>query len=156
MNNNNFICQHYCLLSPNQCYYCHSQEIFSSSYRCCSCSIPIEEILTWIIICSLIFLLYNTIKLCIIIFVILFIIYWIYKQTELRRLFNEFYQKRFNSKSLIVTDSLIEDNNVSSSINRHMNPDEHTQELNDNDSNSLSTKTLSNSSNISTKISPNK
>jgi hypothetical protein len=152
MNNNNLICQHYCLLSPNQCYYCHSQEIFSSSYRCCSCSIPIEEILTWIIICSLTFLLYNTIKLCIIIFVILFIIYWICKQTELRRLFNEFYQKRFNSKSLIVTDSLIEDNNVSSS----MNPDEYTQELNDNDSNSLSTKILSNSSNISTNISPNK
>ncbi len=153
------ICQHYCLLSTNRCYYCHSQEIFSSSSRCCSCSIPIEEIFTWIIICSLTFLLYNTIKLCIIIFGILFIIYWIYKQTELRRLFNEFYQKQFNSKSLIdeqkFTDSLIEDNNV---INTSINPDEDKQELNenDNDSNSFSTKTLSNSSNISTKISPNK
>jgi hypothetical protein len=74
-------------------------------------------------------------------------------------LFNEFYQKQFNSKSLIdeqkFTDSLIEDNNV---INTSINPDEDKQELNenDNDSNSFSTKTLSNSSNISTKISPNK
>src|SRR5438132_11087638 len=95
-NNNHSICQHYCLLLRNQCYYCHLQEI-SSSYRCyCSCSISIEEILTWIIICSLIFLLYNTIKLCIIIFLILSIIYWIYKQTEILRLFKEFYQRQLN------------------------------------------------------------
>jgi uncharacterized membrane protein len=58
-----------------------------------------EEILTWIVICSLTLFLYNTIKLCIIIFLILSIIYWIYKQTEILKWLKEFYVKRMNSKS---------------------------------------------------------
>ncbi len=75
-------------------YYCHSQEICCI---CCLYSIPIEEILTWIVICSLIVFLYNTIKLCIIIFLILSIIYWIYTQTDLPRLLKEFFEKEFHS-----------------------------------------------------------
>ncbi|CAF3807721.1 unnamed protein product [Rotaria sordida] len=93
----NSICQHYC-------YYCHTQEL-TSSYRfccCCSCSISFEEILTWIIICLLTFFLFNTIKLCIIIFLILFIIYWICTKLSIFHIFKEFYQKQWiNSKTSI-------------------------------------------------------
>ncbi|CAF1138308.1 unnamed protein product [Rotaria sordida] len=93
----NSICRHYC-------YYCHTQEL-TSSYRfccCCSCSISFEEILTWIIICLLTFFLFNTIKLCIIIFLILFIIYWICTKLSIFHIFKEFYQKQWiNSKTSI-------------------------------------------------------
>jgi hypothetical protein len=127
--NNNLICQHYCLLPINQCYYYHSKDICCN---CCSYSISIEEILTWIVICSLIFFLYNTIKLCIIIFLILSIIYWIYKQTEIPRLLKEFYEKQINSKS--STDKQMSDVN-------NILPNE-----NDNDQDSLLNKTVTNSS----------
>jgi hypothetical protein len=100
MNNNNTICKHYCSLAANQCYYCHPQEI-STSYHCyCSSSysISMEEMFTWIIICALTFLLYNTIRICIITFIILFIIYWIYKRTFIR----DFIEENKNSDLSII------------------------------------------------------
>jgi len=126
--NKNSICQHYCLLPINQCYYCHTQQI---CYACCcySCSISIEEILICIIICLLIFFLYNTIKLCIIIFFILSFIYWICKQTDILRLL-----KQFNSSR---SDEQISEDNQQ--VNTIVNE-------NDNDQHSLSTKSLLNSS----------
>jgi len=126
--NKNFICPHYCSITTNHC------------YTCCSCSISIEEILTWITIFLLTFFLYNTIKLCIIIFLILSIIYWISKQTDILRLLKEFSEKLI--KSWI--------NSKSSNIAQKS--DDNNQQLNiptnkiDNDQHSLSTKSLSNSS----------
>lgn len=96
--NKNFLCQHNCLLTTNQCYYCHSQKFCCNS---CSYSISIEEILTWIFICLFTVFLYNTIKIWIMIFLILSIIYWIYKQTNIPRVLKEFFEKKLNSKSLI-------------------------------------------------------
>ncbi len=164
MCNNNSICQHYCLLTSNQCYYCHPQKI--SSYHCCSCFISIEEILTWIIICSLIFLFYNTIKLCIVTFVILSIIYWIYKQTDIPNMLKDFLQRQFdawlNPRSSMdeqnSSDNLAQDDNASLNINTRIEPDDEEVNTlkNDNDQRSLSTKTLSNSSNKSKRNSSHK
>jgi hypothetical protein len=125
--NKNSICQHHCLLPINQCYYCHTQQICSGC--CYSCSISIEEILIWIIICSLIFFLYNTIKLCIIIFFILLFIYWICKQTDILRLLKQFNSSRSEER-------ISDDNQQANTIVNE----------NDNDQHSLSTKSLLNSS----------
>ncbi len=79
--NKNFLCSYYCLRSTNRCCDCRSHDI------CCSDLIFIEEILTWICIGSLIIFFYNTIKLCIIIAFILWMIYWICQRTNIPRLF---------------------------------------------------------------------
>jgi hypothetical protein len=147
-----------CLLSSNQCYYCHPQKL--SSCHCCSYSISIEEILTWIIICSLtLIFLYNTIKLCVITFLILSIIYWIYKQTNIPDMIKEHLNSWMNSKSSI-DERESSDDNVSLNINTSIKQDDDNQELNpvknenDDDQRSLSSKTLSNSSNTSKNLFP--
>ncbi len=91
--NRNFLCSYYCLRPTNRCCDCHSQDI------CCSDFISIEEILTWICIGSLIVFFSNTIKLCIIIGFILWIVYWICQRTDIPRLLKEFLGKKSNSKS---------------------------------------------------------
>ncbi|CAF4315868.1 unnamed protein product [Rotaria socialis] len=118
MNRKKSVCNDYYLLSPNQCYYCHSQKLISlSSYSCCSCTISCEEISTWILICSLIFLLYNTIKLCIIVFLISLMIYWISKKLDIFHMIKEFYRRKINSKSSIGNRQTIQNDGSVRSIN---------------------------------------
>ncbi|CAF4716520.1 unnamed protein product [Rotaria sp. Silwood1] len=162
MNNRPSICQHYCLLSTNQCYYCHISEL-ESSYRyfcCCPCSISFEEVLTWIVICSLTFLLYNTIKLCIIIFLILFLIYWICKKLSIFHMFKEFYERLWIKSKAFFDNKPTDEFKYISSINKqnlndnpiqdnNIDHDEDNQKLNDlendKDQQSFLTATLSNS-----------
>ena len=99
MNHNSLGCQHYILLPRNQCYCCNSREIIVP-YRCryCySCSISFEEILTWSVILSLIFSLHNAIKLWIMIFLTVYVMYWICTKTEIACILKEFYRRRLYS-----------------------------------------------------------
>jgi len=127
--NKNFICPDYCLITTNYC------------CTCCSYSISIEEILTWISIFLLTFFLYNTIKLCIIILLILSIIYWISKQTDIPRLLKEFFEKQINSWINFKRSSNVEQ--ISNDNNQQLNTT--ANEIN-NYQHNQSTKSLSNSS----------
>ena len=62
------------------CHWCYRSEC----RRSC-CSLPIEEILGWILLCSLAFWLYNVIKLCLTIALISFVIYWTFQHVPLSR-----------------------------------------------------------------------
>lgn len=93
--NRNCRCSHHCLRPPIQCCHCYSNETY------CSCSLPIEEIFTWICISSLIISFYNTIKICILIGVLLFVIYWLCQQTNLLQwLKDNIVKKKFTSKNI--------------------------------------------------------
>ena len=84
-------CQRSMPFVSQSCSCCHRQD-----YRCCcscsSCSTSIEEIVTWIIVCSSVFLLYSTLKLYLLIGTILFLIYWIYQRPDFARWIQRLYQ----------------------------------------------------------------
>ena len=65
---------------------------------CCCDSDPsfvsIEQIVTWVVICSLIYLLFNTIKLLIIILLVLSLLYWTGKWLPISRWMNQFFGTR--------------------------------------------------------------
>ena len=86
----NRTCAYPCLWAMEQCCcYCPPE---------CSCcrdsypsSVSIEQIVTWVALCSLIYLLFNTIKLMIVTLFVLSLLYWTCKRLPISRWINEFF-----------------------------------------------------------------
>lgn len=90
------LCNPYDSTRIRMCHCCYRSE-----YRRPCCNLPIEEILGWILICLLIFWLYNIIKLCLTIGLMIFILYNFYRYVPIRQLIEKFAEKLNESDELL-------------------------------------------------------